>query len=302
MYKSIFLDPSSQPFYLNEKVNIILSPSLYWVKKIYLPVKYVRDVKKLLPSLFEDTLPEGNYSYDAYKSGEEFFIFAYQDKLILDTLTKKKIAPSNIANVYFAQSELGNLQGAVKINTLQSIYVKDEILLLVPSAWLQESADLDLSKIKPSKHRVTLAQFGHIVDSKSLQKIAVIMVVILLLIATEYFITSKKLAQITESKETLFAKYDIKSTMIQNRSILKKYDSIHTKQMKLRQSISYILALKLNPSQQLLKLSYKNNILEAEFSGVLKGKESRISEILKTKKVDFKSSFKDEFWHVEISI
>jgi hypothetical protein len=90
--------------------------------------------------------------------------------------------------------------------------------------------------------------------------------------------------------------------MIQNRSILKKYDSIHTKQMKLRQSISYILALKLNPSQQLLKLSYKNNILEAEFSGVLKGKESRISEILKTKKVDFKSSFKDEFWHVEISI
>jgi len=301
-YKSIFLDQSSPPFYLKDKVNIILSPSLYWVKKVSLPVKYVRDVKKLLPSLFEDTLPEGNYSYGAYKSGDEFFIFAYLDKLILDTMAKKKIAPSSIANVYFAQSELSHLQGAAKINASQSIYIKDEILLLVPTAWVQESADLDISELIPTKHSVTLAQFGHIVDSKILKKIAVIMVVILLLTATEYVITAQKLAQITELKDALFAKYDLKSTMIQNKSILKKYDSIHSKQMKLRTSISYILALKLNPAEQLSQLSYKNNILKAEFSGVVKGKESRISELLKTKEVDFKSSFKDNSWQVEISI
>lgn len=301
-YQSIFVDQSSPPFYLKDKVNIILSPSLYWIKKVSLPVKYVREAKKLLPSLFEETLPEGNYSYSAYKSGDEFYIFAYQDKLILDTLAEKKIAPSSIANVFFAQSELGNLEGAAKINASQSIYVKDEILLLVPSAWLEESADLDLSKINPSNHSVTLAQFGHIVDSKILKKLAAIMVVILLLTATEYFITAQKLAQITELKDTLFAKYNLKSTMIQNKSILKKYDSIHNKQMKLRISISYILALKLNPTEQLSQLSYKNNILKAEFSGVGKGNESRISELLKIQKVDFKSSFIDKSWHVEISI
>ena len=92
--KTIFLDPNSDKSVINnydndsilvtddaskkrEKVNVILSPSLYWVKKLSLPVKYVREVKKLLPSIFEDTLPKGNYNYTAYKSGEDFFGFEH---------------------------------------------------------------------------------------------------------------------------------------------------------------------------------------------------------------------------------
>jgi len=300
--KSVFLDPNSPPFHLREKVNIILSPSLYWVAKVTLPVKYLRDVKKLLPSLFEDTLPAGDYSYTAYKSGDAFFIFAYQDQCILDILAEKKIALLHVANIYFAQSELGHIPSPVKINASQSIYVKDEILLLVPSSWVSKSVDLDISEVKLSRHKVTLAQFGHNIDNKILKKIAIVMSAILLLTATEYLITAQKLARITESKETLFAKYNLHSTMIQNQSILKKYDSLHTNQMKLRTSIASILTLELEPSQRLSQLKYKNNVLEAEFSGVEKGKESRINEVLKTKNIDFKSSFKDKFWYVEISL
>lgn len=300
--KSVFLDPNSPPFHLDEKVNIILSPSLYWVEKVTLPVKYLRDVKKILPSLFEDTLPIGDYSYSAYKSGDAFFIFAYQDKLILDTLAEKKIMPLHVENIYFAQSVLGHIQDPIKINGSQSIYVKDEILLLVPSSWVRKSVDLDLSNIKHSRHSVTLAQFGHRVDSKNLKKIAFIMIVILLLTATEYFITAQKLAHITKLQDTLFTHYNLQPTIIQNQSLLKTYDSIHMKQMKLRTSISSILALELEPSQRLTQLRYKNNILDAEFSGVEKGKESRISDILKTQNMNFKSSFKDKSWHIEISL
>ncbi|MDQ7066925.1 MAG: hypothetical protein Q9M40_02365 [Sulfurimonas sp.] len=72
-----------------EKVSIILSPSLYWVQKLSLRVKYVREVKKLLPSIFEDMLPAGQYSYSAYKRGDDFFIFAYEDKAILKLLQDK---------------------------------------------------------------------------------------------------------------------------------------------------------------------------------------------------------------------
>ncbi|MEA2091565.1 MAG: hypothetical protein U9O83_04260 [Campylobacterota bacterium] len=113
---TLFLDPNSESSYSaikGAKVNIILSPSLYWVKKLSLPVKYLRDAKKLLPSLFEDTLPKGNYSYTAYKSGDEFLIFAYEDKYILETLSKEGISLSNVANVYFAQSEMQNIEGAL---------------------------------------------------------------------------------------------------------------------------------------------------------------------------------------------
>lgn len=301
-YKSIFLDPNLPPFDLKEKVNIILSPSLYWVTKVSLPLKYTRDVKKLLPSLFEDILPDGNYSYTTYKSDNTFFIFAYQDKLILDTLAEKKIAPLHVANIYFAQSELGHFQGALKMNASQSLYNKDEIIFIIPSTWVMESVDLDLSKIKLSKHKVTLTSFGHRVDNKLLKKTAIIMIAILILTATEYFITAQKLEHITTLKDTLFIKHHLPPTMIQNESILKEYASIHIQQTNLRASIFSFLALELEPAQRLSQLKYDNNILKAEFSGVEIGKESRMSEILKIKHTGFTSSFKDNSWHVEISL
>ena len=78
--KTLFLDPHSEIEHTDEKVNIILSPALYWVKRQTLPVKYIRDAMKLLPSIFEESVPEGHYSYSAYKDGDTFVLFAYDDK------------------------------------------------------------------------------------------------------------------------------------------------------------------------------------------------------------------------------
>jgi hypothetical protein len=308
-YKSIFLDPDSEVLYVkslsghaNEKINIILSPTLYWVKKLSLPVKNVRDVKKLLPSLFEDTLPSGNYSYSAYKSGSEFYIFAYEDKKILDLLLQKGIPLSNVATLFFAQSEFCTIENAIKINEFQCIYVKDEIVVVVPFSWIQDSKALDLRYIKPLKHSITLKQFGHVVDSKSLYKIGIIMALLIFLIATEYFITAKKTADILKLKDELFTKYKLQSTMLQNSATLKKYDSMYTSQIKIREYISYILTLKLKDKEELVHLNLKNNILQVEFSGIAEGKELHITQILRDNKVNFKSFFKDKSWHVELSI
>ncbi len=299
-HESIFLDPLSKSFHTQERVNVILSPSLYWVKRLPLPIKHARDAKKLLPSLFEDTLPLGDYSYSAYKSGDEFFIFAYEDKRILETLSQKGLL--NVAEVYFAQTELSHIQKAVQINSTQSICVKEGILLLLPSLWVQEKDTLDLSQMQLSKHSLTLQQFGHILSSKSLFLLAALMLAFALLIATEYFITTHKISQIEEQKEELFAKYNLKTTLLENRSMLNKYETLHSKQMQLRESISDMLALKLKPSEELTQLSFKNNLLEAEFAGVVEGQEQHITQTLKNKKVDFKAFFKDKSLYIEVAI
>lgn len=201
--KTIFLDPASpqiQNLLEGEKVNVILSPSLYWVKKLSLPVKYEREAKKLLPSLFEETLPEGNYSYSVYKEGEEFFIFAYEDKAILEALSNSGISPSSIASVHFAQSEIADINGAVKINETQSIYVKDDIVVLVPCCWIEESGDLDLSALKLSKHSIALQHYAHIVENSSLYKVGAVLVVLCMLVLGEYFITTQKLRRFKRRK------------------------------------------------------------------------------------------------------
>ncbi len=302
---TIFLDPSSLDQYSGvegEKVNIVLSPSLYWVKKLSLPVKYLRDVKKLLPSLFEETLPSGTYSYSAYKSGDEFFIFAYEDRVILETLTKVGISLSNVANVYFAQTEMQDIQGAVKINETQSIYVKDDIVVLVPCCWIEESGDLNLSDITLSNHKVPLQQYGHIVDKSSLYKIGAILLVLSMLVFGEYFITTQKTAQVLELKDELFAKYKLKPTMLQNKSMLKKYNNIHKRQTKIREYISYILSLNLQGKEKLSKLNIKEKTIKAEFSDASKATVSRVQKILKAKKVNFKADIQESVLHLEMAL
>lgn len=259
----VFLDPhSSIEISSDEKIDIILSPSLYWVQKVKLPVKYIREVKKLLPSLFEDILPDGHYSYSAYKDDEDknsFFIFAYEDKKIIDLASSFGISSSNIASVRFAQSELSDLQGGVKINESQSIYVKDGIVTLVPCCWIEEKGNIDLESLKLKKHTITLEQFGHIVDNSSLYKIAAVLIMFSLLFFSEYFITKQKIASLEEQKKELYKKYDLKPTMFQNKAILKKYKSIHEHQTKLREELSKKL------KQNNIKLiTYKNNNLKVE--------------------------------------
>ncbi|MDB2562092.1 hypothetical protein N9X61_00660 [Sulfurimonas sp.] len=299
---TIFLDTSSKDFDITQKVNVVLSPSLYWVKKVSLPLKYVREVKPLIPSLFEDILPEGNYNYFAYKKEEHFFIFAYEDKVILDTLKNKGISITQVNNVYFMQSEIDNISDPLKIDENQSICIKDELVILIPSIWTQRDEFLDVNTLKLSKNFVKLNQFGHIVNNKSLYTLIIIFSFLISIVAVEYFIVNNKITKTETLKEELFLKNNLKSTMMQNRSMLKEYTSLHQRQMRFREYTSYILAIALTPKQKLSLLSLKNNKLLVVFSGVTQGTERNISNVLKSKGMKYTSKFKANTWHLEVSL
>jgi len=299
---TIFLDPHCENFQINERVNVILSPALYWVKKVQLPVKYLRDVKALLPSLFEDTLPEGVYSYSAYKSGEYFYIFAYEDKLILDTLTSKGISLAEVNSVNFAQSEFPEGDAAIKINDSKSLYQQDDLLVLVPSDWVSESRDLDLSTISLSKNSITLKQFGHIVNDKALYTIATLLILLIGIVGAEYFMTLQKIATTSALKEELFQKNGLKATMMQNRSMLKKQQEIHSTQSTLRETISTLLYLSLQKEESLSFVGVKGKRLMAEFSGMQNARAVAMKDMFKSKNMKFSSHLKNNIWHVEIEL
>ncbi|NOR57770.1 MAG: hypothetical protein GQ474_04530 [Sulfurimonas sp.] len=235
-----------------------------------------------------------------YKKEDEFFIFAYEDKVILDAMSKAGISLSNVSSVHFAQSEMQDIKGAVKINEAQSIYVKDGIVVLVPCCWIEESGDLDMSEIILSKHRIVLQQYAHIVENSSLYKIGAILVVLSMLVLGEYLITLQKTSEVLELKSELFAKHKLKPTMLQNKSMLKKYETIHDKQTKFRQYTSYLLSLRLQGTEKLSKLTLKDKTLDAEFSGASEVTLSRIQNTLKSKKVKFKAEIKNKTLHLEM--
>jgi len=303
--RRIFLDPSCDTAISvkkGEKVDLILSPSLYWVKKITLPVKNVRDVKKLLPSIFEESLPQGNYSYNAYKSDEEFIVFAYEDKKVLEKIAQCGVSSSQIARVYFAQSEFENIDKALKLSEKSALYVQDKLVLLAPLQWFSSVDALSLDEIKLSKHKINLQQYGHIVDPKSLYKIGGVLAAFVVLLIIELFIANTKLDKISLSKEEVFSKYKLQSTTLQNSASLKKYTKIYSTQMKLREYITLFLKLKLKKDQKITIVSYKNRILSVTVSGVKQATQKRIITMLQQKKADYKTAFHEENLKVEIKL
>lgn len=299
---TIFLDINSENFLISQKVNVVVSPSLYWVKKVSLPVKNVRNVKPLLESLFEDILPEGNYSYFAYKKEDYFYIFAYEDKVILDTLKEKGVSATQISNVYFAQSELDNIPDAIKIDESQSIYLRDELVILLPSLWNDGEEVLDIRSVSLSKHKVTLNQFGHIVNKKSFYSVVFVFIIFIALVSIELFMVHQKINTTAKLKDELFSKNNLKTTIIQNRSLLKESTQIHDRQVKIRKYVFHILSLRLNKQQKLSLLDVKENKIIVAFSGITKGKEVNILKSFNTEGMKYIAKIQGSTLHMEISL
>lgn len=303
-HKLLFLDPNYEVVGVDEKVDIILSPSLYWIKKISLPLNSLREVKTLLPSIFEDTLPEGIYSYSVYKSDDDsvFYAFAYEDKKILDVIAQHNIPVANINSVHFAQSELQYIEHAMKIDDKQCLYVKDSIVVSLPSSWVNEKEELDISSIALSKHKITLQQFAHIIDYKSLYGVISVLMILILLGFSELLITTQRSQGIATNTDEIFIKDDLKPTMFENESILKKHEKTHEVQTKFREYLSYILALKLNKNEKMTLLSLKNKTILVDFNGVDDKKTSHITSVLTSKGIQYIQKYKDRTLHLEIKI
>jgi hypothetical protein len=302
-HKILFLDPNYDAVCGDEKVDIILSPSLYWVKKISLPLSSLREVKTLLPSIFEEMLPEGIYSYSVYKSREDssFYAFAYEDKKILDVIAQHNIPMANIASVRFAQSELDDCEQAMRIDDDQCLYVKDSIVVLVPSSWVNEKEELDLSNIALSKHKITLQQFAHIIDSKSLYGVFSVLLILILLSFSELLITTQRSHEVVMKTDEIFIQNDLKPTMFENRSILKKFEKTHEVQIRFREYLGYMLALKLNKGEKITLVSLKNKTLLVNFSGTDK-QSPHITSVLTSKGLAYTQKYKDGILYLEIKI
>ena len=264
---TIFVDIHSPHVETEKMLDIILSPAYYWVKRQSLPVRYLREVKKLLPSLFEDTLPEGRYSYTAYREGEEYLLFAYNDRFILDRLQEKGIKASQIRNVYFAQSELDTMEVPLRIDDENLMIIHNGIVVKLPSQLATvQSRPFDVTYHKCSPHAVTLARYAHIADRRSMIRFGVLMAVLTLLVAVEWGIVAAKSKEVESKRFELFAQYDLKSTTMQNEAILKGLEADYRIQSALRDVTAKLLALRLERGEYMARLEVKGALLKVSFT------------------------------------
>jgi hypothetical protein len=299
--KMLFLDKeyscSVDP---EEKYHVVLSPTLYWVKKVKLPLKYAHEVKKITPTLFEDTIPIGNYNYFVYKEGEEFVVIAYEDSVILSLLAEKGVSLHQVTALSFAQSSFKSSELPLRINEEYVVALKDEIVVLLPAQWFLEAKDLKESDLLASKQTITLEQFSHIVDHKTLYTIIVVLLLFVFVLVGEYLYFSKEKKELEGQKAELFEKYHLKPTLMQNSAILQKYKKGDLKEEKLRKYISYFLNMRLKKDEKIISMEYDGDRLKVLIKLSPKSNIKRLLSKFYKEKIDLKKDLKKDNLSVEV--
>ncbi len=237
----IFLDPDVDIEPKEDKTAVILSPALYWVRGFDLPLKSEKEAKKLLPSLFEDFLPEGEFHYYGYFEKERYIGFAYEEKKVRTLLVQKGVELGTIEALYFAQSEFTEEMLPVRLNDAWMLTSIDDIVVKLPLREETETKPLDLSSIKLSSKAIKIERYAAPIEKKTLYTLCAVFLLFALLYALQWFRIEREAVHLKQRSNELFSRYSLLPTMMQNRSVLKKYEKIDTKQKKVRRIVAALL-------------------------------------------------------------
>ncbi|MDF1879701.1 hypothetical protein JHD50_00025 [Sulfurimonas sp. MAG313] len=252
-----------------DKMNVLLTPSYYWIKRSFLEVKLSSSALKYAPSIFEGMLPEGDYAYYVVKEKNEFVFFAYKPDEIISSLKEKGINGSDIAGIYLAENEMKGITSPILCNPDEVLVLENNTILQVKKYLVnEESIKRDLDDVKQlSKHKITLHKSSVTHSVKELKPLIAVLSVLILLYATQMFFTYSQKQEL-DNKPSVFQEYKLPNTFVQNSSIEKKLRKSFKAQKSFRKLVFAILKLPLSQRQRITSLIYQKEsfriIFEAE--------------------------------------
>ena len=104
---------------IKEDVNVVLSPQFYWIKKIDIPVKNIKEAKKIAPNILK--LKENEYFFKVVEIEDSFFAVAIKKDLNLN-IDKKYIKSIRIAQCEFNDFDCFNLPNKFSIKKVNGIF------------------------------------------------------------------------------------------------------------------------------------------------------------------------------------
>ena len=277
---TIFLNLKNDKINIQEKINIVLSPSFYWFKKEALPVKNSSQAKKILPSLFDTSIPEGQYSYSAIKKEDDFWIFAYDDALIANALLEAGIKPSQIKDIYFAQTEILLSDTALRVNDNYALISSDDCISMAPLVYTQTDTDLKsyFEAHVFSKDSVAVNLFQNsVIDEKYLYRFMMLAITFIIIYLGNYIVLRKDYKEERLKQYVLEEKYQLPATSFERKSLKKSLESKEKRQVVMREKLKSLFMLPLQKGEHLKKI----DISEKKLSLEIVMKEAKRAEIFK---------------------
>ncbi|WP_416768561.1 hypothetical protein ACM66T_11250 [Sulfurimonas sp. ST-25] len=267
---TLFLDKEAQPVDVQGKVDLVLSPSLYWFRTEALPVKTVFQAKKLVPSVFDAIIPEGSYSYHVLKRDETFWLFAYSEEQIIDAVTRSGIRPTDIRHIYFAQTECVALQTPLRLGGTRILSSVDGVVTELPARYAAEAEDarrfFETHARKGPAVGITLYH-STLLDKKQFKRLSIVAAVFALLYGIEYFTARAHLASVLEEQEKIAETYRLPQTSFERNGLISALEKKQKRQTRLRETAKALFDLPADAENHLerLTLTPRNLTVSAVF-------------------------------------
>jgi len=272
----------------DERVNIVLTPAYYWFKSETLPVSSASQAKKLVPSLFDGTIPDGEYSYEVIKKGDQFLLFAYSDAMIVAKLTQLGLKPSQIHQIYFAQTECESTAMPLKLDDGPVLMVQEGVVSLVPAGYVADTMPAEDFFVTHSfsKHVVSLSFFQNsFLEEKYLYRMMAVAVAAILIYFGHYLMVRQELREVLGRQLAIIDHFKLPQTSFELNGLKNALNAKELRQLELREKIKQVLSLNLNTGEYVKKMqmSQKSGTFEIVLS------DAKRAEALKTQ---LQSSFK----------
>ncbi len=259
--KIIFLNKSSSYTY-DGKVNIVLSPELYWVRIFEIPIKNKSDILKVVATFFEDFLDIEGYIFYAIKlEDDKYLCFAYMESLISQTIIDANLNLKQVSNIYFAQNEFMGYD-VFQVDDKCFIY-QSNILLKVPKKFINDAeiSKFDMDNISLSRHRISINRSNKYIDNKSIYILSISFLLISFINFGKSNIINNTTDEVLEYQESIKTKYKMLPTMMQTKSIIKILEKKQYKQTQLRDILQKDFSDK---NKKIKKVSFRNNKISYE--------------------------------------
>ena len=226
------------------RVDIVLSPIYYWVKKEKISIKNEKDAMKFASSIFEgqfENISDYRYITTKYNSDEVIFI-AYNPKEILAMLKDDfGISENLIGNIYTVQTELAKITQTLSVNRKKMLVSFDGIISEIPKHSYDSSVNYAteyLKKESRTKFKLKYADINQ--GGTSLFVASLLPLGFILYFGADIVKKNRDLGYVNSEVEKRRDLYKLPSTSFQIKSIKNRYLDIEKKQTKIRESIYWL--------------------------------------------------------------
>jgi len=268
---TIFLHFKTPVSKFTGKLNIILSPQLYWVRYFELPLNSTKEVLEILPNLFDEYILENDLSYYTVKQKDGRFVaFAYNKTKILEYLKKASISVEQISNIYFAQIEFKKFieqssLTCIKVDSVCLSYI-DELLVQIPVCFDKNiNNSIDIQSLQLSKHTINLTNQSKYFTKELVYKLSLIFFILIILNVSKIVSLEFKKSSLPMKIDTIKTKYNMPNSLIQTKSIIKAMDKQDKKQRRIREIFGYLLDISQQIQTNILQISVKSNNITVSF-------------------------------------